>query len=287
MFNNQKIIYGFNDLCVLPNIQNSDRQVVPSLDNFRQKNGRSRYLISLFAKQDLKTAKADKYHTYIAKFGGVDDRVAILLDTECSHVIPEFTIVEFIKERTFIENALVENKDKFNIVLNMCDVTPMLFQLRSSDLSHYLSLFNIIYRVYPCQEILSVINDMHAYGILIDSSMSEVELKANASVIPFTSSYIAGMFPDKRFRDSDLFEKSKYGNYATISIYNEMDKYGIKSFALGSQFILIESASRALGDIIAQVEDFELHVMKFMSFLNSSRFSDIYQNSECCLMSRY
>lgn len=287
MFNNQKIIYGFNDLCVLPNIQNNDRQVVPSLDNFRQKNGRSRYLITVFNQRDLKFAKDHKDYTYIAKFGDVGDRVALLLDTDCLHIIPEFTIVEFIKERAFIESALAENKDKFNIVLNMCDMTPLLLQLRSSDLSHYLSLFNIVYRVYPCQEILSMLNDMRAYGIIIDSSMNEVELKANASVIAFASSYIMGMFPDRRFRDSDLFEKSKYGNYATISIHNDMDKYGIKSFALGAQFVLIESTTFSPCDTVIHIEEMESRVLKFMAFLNSSRFPDIYQNSECCLMSRY
>lgn len=287
MFNNQKIIYGFNDLCVLPNIQNNDRQVVPSLDNFRQKNGRSRYLITMFDERDLKFAKEHKGFTYIAKFGDVGDRVALLLDTDCSHIIPEFTIVEFIKERAFIEDALAESKDKFNIVLNMCDMTPLLFQLRSCDLSHYLSLFNVVYRVYPCQEILSMLNEVNAFGIIIDSSVEEVELKANASVIAFASSYIMGMFPDRRFRDSDLFEKSKYGNYATIAVHNDLDKYGIKSFALGAQFVLIESTVFSPCDTVLHIEEMESRMLKFMAFLNSSRFSDIYQNGECCLMSRY
>ena len=84
-----------------------------------------------------------------------------------------------------------------------------------------------------------------------------------------------------------MFENSKYGNYATISIYNDMDKYGIKSFALGSQFVLIESTNSAPCDTIIRIEEMESRVLKFMAFLNSSRFPDIYQNSECCLMSRY
>lgn len=285
MFNNQKIIYGFNDLCVLPNIQNTDRQVVPSLDCIRQKNGRSRFLISIYNKEDLAYAKSDKEHTYIARFGELEDKLDILLDRECTNVVPEFTIVEFIKERKLISSILVEGKDKFNISLNILDMTPLLYHLRSSELTEYLSIFNIIYRLYPCNEILAMLNDLKAYGIIIDSSMKEVELKANASVISYAASYIAGMFSDLRFRDSDLFEKSKYGNYSVTSIYNDLDSNGIKSFALGAQFILIDDCT--LYTAIQKIEAFEKSCISFLAFVNSSKFQDIYRNTECCLISRY
>lgn len=287
MFNNQKIIYGFNDLCVLPVVQSTDRKVVPNLDSVRQKNGRSRFLVSLFDKNDLETAKQDKEHMYIARYGEISDRIELLLDRECAHIIPEFNVVEFINEKKFIENLLVESKDKFNIILNILDMTPMLFLLRSAELADYVSMFNIVYRLYPCAEIVRFINELHGLGIIIDSSIREVELKANASVIAEASGIISGLFGDRRFRDADLFEKYKFGNYATLSIYNDLDPAGTKSFSLGSQFIIVEKPDVRLQDILAATREFEKKNMAFLSFINATKFSSIQECSECCLISRY
>ena len=287
MFNNQKIIYGFNDLCVLPVVQNTDRKVVPNLDGIRQKNGRSRFLVSLFDKSDLEAAKQDKEHMYVARYGEVSDRIELLLDRECSHIIPEFNIVEFINEKKFIESLLVESKDKFNIILNILDMTPMLFHLRSAELNDYLSMFHIVYRVYPCSEIIRFINELHGYGIIIDSSVKEVELKANASVIAEAANAIMGMFGDRRFRDADLFEQYKFGNYATLSTYNDLDPAGTKSFSLGSQFIVVEKPDVRLQDILAAIGEFEKKNLTFLSFINATKFSSIQECSECCLISRY
>ena len=287
MFNNSKIIYGFNDLCVLPNVQNADRKVVSSIDTLRQKNGRSRFIITINSVADIEFAKSDRDHLYILKAGTLNDRLAVLLEREYSNIVPEFNIVEFIKEYKTISETLVQSKDRFNIIVNILDMTPLLFNLRSSELKDYLSMFNIVYRIYPTNDIINILIDMKSVGVIIDSAMEEVELKANASIINFASGWVMGAFPDRRFRDADMFEISKYGSFSVSSMYNEKDEFGIKSFALGSQFVIIDKPEMGISDTINMINTMEKKCLAFMTFLNSSKFSDIYNGAECCLISRY
>lgn len=283
MYDPSRIIFGFDDLAIFPQMRVTDRKMKVDRDIVRQKCGKSRFLICLRNEKDIMECAGDKRHYYIADIDDLSLKLLILKDSSFSNIIPVFKIDEFISEKNLIIQELSESKDRFNIILNIGENISTLFDLRSVENTEYLKLFRVIYRVYSNNQIMDMIINLGAIGVIVDRSFSKLMSITKATNIAETVNAVNMILGDSR-KAIDLFENCRERNINILSEYDPKDPYAFKSFALGSQFIIIDNMPVDEARLLVNTCETELvHVME--SF-NCGTFNEFYLTMSCGLVSK-
>ena len=283
MYDPSRIIFGFDDLAIMPQMRVTDRKMKVDRDIIRQKCGKSRFLICLKNEKDIMESASDKTNYYIADVDDLALKLLILKDASFANIIPIFNIKELLNEKGLILQELSESKDRFNIILDVGENISALFDLRSVENAEYLKLFRVIYRVYSNSQIIGMLIDLNAVGIIVDRTFSNLMSVTKATNIADTSTSISAILGDGR-RNYDLFENFRDRNLHVLSEYDAKDPYAFKSFALGAQFIIIDNMPVAEARLLVNTCETELvHVME--SF-NCGTFNEFYASMSCGLVSK-
>lgn len=283
MYDPAKIIFGFDDLAICPEMKNSDRKIAIDKNSIRQKNDKSRFLITLRDPQDIPEAIKDTKNTYIAILNDIEILTDILTSERITNIIPQYNVRDLLIHKDKILGALTENKDKFNIIINIGANIGDLFLLRSMSNKDILAQFNIIYRVYGCDEnVISCVINMGGIGIIVDRKIDSFPLATTALAITKCANSVSNILGAEP-KYVDLFEKTKGPSVHIISDYEDSDDLAIKSVALGSKFIILDMPFDKAYKKIAEVENAWLKVLEF---INSNDFNDIYRSVKLGLISK-
>lgn len=283
MFDPSKICFGFDDLSVIPRIKTTDRKIAVDHNCVLQKNGKSRFLITLNNPADLREAVKDKMNYYIANFKDMELLLTIMFDTEFSNVIPQFDVLDLIANKKMIVNNLVESKDKFNVIINIGDNIGDLFALRSRENTDMMALMNAIYRVNGNDVTVSMLNEIGAIGIIVDRQVGGMRISTGASSVYKCFRSLSSIYGNDAIKYTDLLEGTKNNYMRVISDYDDADPFLIKSIALGSQFFILDMP---INIAKAKIKEAEEMWMRYLVFINSSDFNDIFRYVDCGLTSK-
>lgn len=283
MYDPAKIIFEFDDLAICPEMRNSDRRIAVDKNSVRQKNDKSRFLITLRDAKDIPEAAKDTKNTYIAVFDDIGLLTSLLTSESITNIIPQYNVRDLLVHKDKILNELTESKDKFNIVINIGANMGDLFLLHSLSSKEILAQFNVIYRVYGSDDaVISCVVDMGGVGIIVDRKIDTLPLATSASVIAKCTNSINNIIGSEP-RYVDLFEKTKNPIVHVLSDYDEKDPLAIKSIALGSKFIVLDMPIDKAHETITKVENAWLKVLEF---INSNNFNDIFCSVKLGLISK-
>lgn len=283
MYDPAKIIFEFDDLAICPEMRNSDRRIAVDKNSVRQKNDKSRFLITLRDAKDIPEAAKDTKNTYIAVFDDIGLLTSLLTSESITNIIPQYNVRDLLVHKDKILNELTESKDKFNIVINIGANMGDLFLLHSLSSKEILAQFNVIYRVYGSDNaVISCVVDMGGVGIIVDRKIDTLPLATSASVIAKCTNSINNIIGSEP-RYVDLFEKTKNPIVHILSDYDEKDPLAIKSVALGSKFIVLDMPIDKAHETITKVENAWLKVLEF---INSNNFNDIFCSVKLGLISK-
>ena len=283
MYDPAKIIFEFDDLAICPEMRNSDRRIAVDKNSVRQKNDKSRFLITIRDAKDISEAAKDTKNTYIAVFDDIGLLTGLLTSENITNIIPQYNVRDLLVHKDKILNELTESKDKFNIVINIGANMGDLFLLHSLSSKEILSQFNVIYRVYGNDDaVISCVIDMGGVGIIVDRKIDTLPLATSASVIAKCTNTINNIIGSEP-KYVDLFEKTKNTVVHILSDYDEKDPLAIKSVALGSKFIVLDMPIDKAHETITKVENAWLKVLEF---INSNNFNDIFCSVKLGLISK-
>lgn len=283
MYDSAKIIFEFDDLAICPEMRNSDRRIAVDKNSVRQKNDKSRFLITLRDAKDIPEAAKDTKNTYIAVFDDIGLLTSLLTSESITNIIPQYNVRNLLVHKDKILNELTESKDKFNIVINIGANMGDLFLLHSLSSKEILAQFNVIYRVYGSDDaVISCVVDMGGVGIIVDRKIDTLPLATSASVIAKCTNTINNIIGSEP-KYVDLFEKTKNPVVHVLSDYDEKDPLAIKSVALGSKFIVLDMPIDKAHETITKVENAWLKVLEF---INSNNFNDIFCSVKLGLISK-
>lgn len=283
MYDPAKIIFEFDDLAICPEMRNSDRRIAVDKNSVRQKNDKSRFLITLRDAKDIPEAAKDTKNTYIAVFDDIGLLTSLLTSESITNIIPQYNVRDLLVHKDKILNELTESKDKFNIVINIGANMGDLFLLHSLSSKEILAQFNVIYRVYGSDDaVISCVVDMGGVGIIVDRKIDTLPLATSASVIAKCTNTINNIIGSEP-KYVDLFEKTKNPIVHILSDYDEKDPLAIKSVALGSKFIVLDMPINKAHETITKVENAWLKVLEF---INSNNFNDIFCSVKLGLISK-
>jgi hypothetical protein len=283
MYDPAKIIFEFDDLAICPEMRNSDRRIAVDKNSVRQKNDKSRFLITLRDAKDIPETAKDTKNTYIAVFDDIGLLTSLLTSENITNIIPQYNVRDLLVHKDKILNELTESKDKFNIVINIGANMGDLFLLHSLSSKEILAQFNVIYRVYGSDDaVISCVVDMGGVGIIVDRKIDTLPLATSASVIAKCTNTINNIIGSEP-RYVDLFEKTKNAVVHVLSDYDEKDPLAIKSVALGSKFIVLDMPIDKAHETITKVENAWLKVLEF---INSNNFNDIFCSVKLGLISK-
>lgn len=283
MFDPAKLTFGFDDLSICPKIKATDRKIAVDKNCVLQKNGKSRFLITITDASDLDRAAKDKSNYYIAKFNDIALLMSILFDNNLDNVIPQFDVKDLLANKKMIMANLVESKDKFDVIINIGDNIGDLFELRSSEYAEFMSLFNAIYRVNGNDTTVSMLYDMKAVGIIVDRTVGNIAISTGASSIIRCFRSVSNVFGSDAIKYVDLLESTKNNYVRVIVDYDKDDPFAIKTVALGAQFIVLDMPIDDAKNKIAEIEEMWL---RFLRFVNTSDFNDLFRFVECGLISK-
>lgn len=283
MFDPAKLTFGFDDLSICPKIKATDRKIAVDKNCVLQKNGKSRFLITITDASDLDRAAKDKSNYYIAKFNDIVLLMSILFDNNLDNVIPQFDVKDLLANKKMIMANLVESKDKFDVIINIGDNIGDLFELRSSEYAEFMSLFNAIYRVNGNDTTVSMLYDMKAVGIIVDRTVGNIAISTGASNIIRCFRSVSNVFGSDAIKYVDLLESTKNNYVRVIADYDKDDPFAIKTVALGAQFIVLDMPIDDAKNKIAEIEEMWL---RFLRFVNTSDFNDLFRYVECGLISK-
>ena len=283
MFDPSKLTFGFDDLSICPKIKATDRKIAVDKNCVLQKNGKSRFLITIRDANDLSLAAKDKSNYYIAKFNDVELLMSIMFDSNFDNIIPQFDVKDLLANKKMIMANLVESKDKFDVIINIGENIGDLFELRSLENAEFMSLFNAIYRVNGNDVTVSMLCDMKGLGIIVDRTIGNLAISSGASSISRCFRSVSNAFGSDAIKYVDLLEATKNNYVRVIADYDKDDPFAIKTVALGAQFIVLDMPIDDAKNKIAEIEEMWL---RFLRFVNSSDFNDLFRYVECGLISK-
>lgn len=284
MFDPSKLVCGFNDLSICPKMKITDRKIAVDHNCVLQKNGKSRFLITLWDARDLDKAMKDKSNYYIARFKDLPLLMNVMFNPDFSNIIPWFDVNTLILNKKVIMNNLVESKDKFNVIINVGDNIGDLFTLKSRENTELLSLFNPIYCINGNEATISMLHELGAVGIIVDRKIGGIPFSTGAASIYRCFRSMCSIYGSDPIKYTDLFEGIKNAYPRIIADYDVDDPFTIKSIALGAQFFILNSMS--VEDAKIKIKEIEDMWMKHLVFINSSDFNDLFYCIECGLASK-
>lgn len=280
MFDPSKLIFGFNDLALLPKFLNGDRKVIADKEMIKQKNGKSRILIAINTEAQIQQAILNKGNYYIANLE-VDKCIKILENSEIENIIPSITIDDLLKNKKRIQEVTSNNKTKTKIIIDLNGDNTKIFDLLSSENQNYINSFDTIIKVAPSSDIINSLCAIMPCSIIVDNPSINYADTPYAYYVHKINSEIECLFGKDEKRSRDLFEKTAKENTppSVISYYDQNDPFCLKSIALGSQFIIIDLCDFNLINII------ESSWLDMLKVINSDRFAMLYNKIDTCFKS--